>query len=60
MIYFTGKSLNHTQSNSRSSHLIRPISPKSPGASASAFESLEGSDDEDNLMESSTGNAVSF
>ncbi|KAL7095300.1 hypothetical protein ACP275_10G015100 [Erythranthe tilingii] len=28
-------------------HLIRPTSPKSPVASASAFESLEGSDDED-------------
>ncbi|XP_042039546.1 AMP deaminase-like [Salvia splendens] len=28
-------------------HLIRPTTPKSPVASASAFESVEGSDDED-------------
>ncbi|KAG8377040.1 hypothetical protein BUALT_Bualt09G0126700 [Buddleja alternifolia] len=32
-------------------HLIRPFSPKSPVASASAFESVEGSDDEDNMIE---------
>jgi len=32
--------------NKRAGNLIRPISPKSPGASASAFESLEGSDDD--------------
>ncbi|KAL8152601.1 hypothetical protein V2J09_010361 [Rumex salicifolius] len=51
-----GKSLNHTKSSSRASLLMRPISPKSPGASASAFESMEGSD-EDNLMDNSTGNA---
>ncbi|KAJ6847056.1 AMP deaminase-like [Iris pallida] len=36
-------------SNKRTGNLIRPTSPKSPGASASAFESVEGSDDEDAL-----------
>nr|KJB76976.1 hypothetical protein B456_012G115700 [Gossypium raimondii] len=35
----------------RSGSLIRPTSPKSP--SASAFESIEGSDDEDNITDSS-------
>lgn len=47
---------------------IRPISPKSPVASASAFESVEGSDDEDNMTDNaklgtvyhSNGNAVSL
>ncbi|XP_039128790.1 LOW QUALITY PROTEIN: AMP deaminase [Dioscorea cayenensis subsp. rotundata] len=33
----------------RSGHFIKPTSPKSPVASASAFESLEGSDEEDSL-----------
>ncbi|KAI3473136.1 hypothetical protein Pfo_029936 [Paulownia fortunei] len=33
-------------------HLIRPTSPKSPVASASAFESVEGSDDEENMTDS--------
>ncbi|XP_020553563.1 AMP deaminase isoform X3 [Sesamum indicum] len=32
-------------------HLIRPTSPKSPIACGSAFESLEGSDDEDNVTD---------
>ena len=32
-------------------HLIRPTSPKSPGASA--FESVEGSDDEDTFTDNS-------
>ncbi|KAK4418904.1 AMP deaminase [Sesamum alatum] len=32
-------------------HLIRPTSPKSPIACGSAFESLEGSDDEDNVAD---------
>ncbi|KAL2479449.1 AMP deaminase [Abeliophyllum distichum] len=36
----------------RAGHLVRPTSPKSPVASASAFESVEGSDDEDNLTDS--------
>ncbi|XP_062003474.1 AMP deaminase [Rosa rugosa] len=34
---------------------IRPVSPKSPVASASAFESVEGSDDEDNLTDNAKG-----
>lgn len=38
-------------STPRAGHLIRPTSPKSPVASASAFESVEGSDDEDNLAD---------
>lgn len=42
----------HANATKRSGHLIRPTSPKSPVASASAFESLEGSDDEDNLTDS--------
>lgn len=33
----------------RAGNLIRPTSPKSPVASASAFESLEGSDDDETL-----------
>ncbi|XP_022743410.1 AMP deaminase-like isoform X2 [Durio zibethinus] len=37
----------------RSGSLIRPTSTKSPVASASAFESVEGSDDEDNVTENS-------
>lgn len=35
----------------RAGHHTRPISPKSPVASVSAFESIEGSDDEDNLTD---------
>lgn len=55
-------------STPRTGHLIRPTSPKSPVASASAFESVEGSDDEDNLTDAAkldttylhtNGNAVS-
>ncbi|XP_073140648.1 AMP deaminase-like [Henckelia pumila] len=38
-------------STTRAGHHTRPISPKSPVASASAFESVEGSDDEDNLTD---------
>ncbi|KAL7092674.1 hypothetical protein ACP275_12G178300 [Erythranthe tilingii] len=38
-------------SNSRAVHLIRPTSPKSPVGSASAFESIQGSDDEDNMTD---------
>lgn len=52
-------------SNKRAGH--RPTSPKSPVASASAFESIEGSDDEDNMVDDAklnlyihtNGNAVS-
>ncbi|XP_022882371.1 AMP deaminase-like isoform X1 [Olea europaea var. sylvestris] len=36
----------------RVGHLVRPTSPRSPVVSASAFESVEGSDDEDNLTDS--------
>lgn len=52
----------------RVGHLVRPTSPRSPVVSASAFESVEGSDDEDNLTDSgkvdttylhTNGNAVS-
>ncbi|XP_048319667.2 AMP deaminase isoform X2 [Ziziphus jujuba] len=38
-------------STKRTGNLIRPTSPKSPVASASAFESVEGSDDEDNMTD---------
>ncbi|XP_058110286.1 AMP deaminase-like isoform X1 [Magnolia sinica] len=40
-------------STKRAGHVIRPPSPKSPVASASAFESIEGSDEEDNLPDNS-------
>ncbi|CAI0426265.1 unnamed protein product [Linum tenue] len=43
-----GKSAGHTK---RAGNLIRPTSPKSPVASASAFESIEGSDEEDIITE---------
>lgn len=42
-----GKS-GHVGSTKRA---LRPTSPKSPVASASAFESVEGSDEEDNMTE---------
>ncbi|GLT92716.1 hypothetical protein SLE2022_105400 [Rubroshorea leprosula] len=48
-----GKSGGHSSSAKRVGSLIRPTSPKSPVASASAFESLEGSDEEDNTTENS-------
>ncbi|XP_061344639.1 AMP deaminase-like [Gastrolobium bilobum] len=48
----------HTLREGKSAHpgsfkrsLLRPTSPKSPVASASAFESVEGSDDEDDVTE---------
>ncbi|XP_059462294.1 AMP deaminase [Corylus avellana] len=46
-----GKSSGLASSTKRSSSLLRPTSPKSPVASASAFESVEGSDDEDNMTD---------
>ncbi|KAL5809081.1 hypothetical protein ACOSQ3_029772 [Xanthoceras sorbifolium] len=46
-----GKSAGHASSTKRISSFIRPTSPKSP--SASAFESVEGSDDDDNMTDSS-------
>jgi len=64
-MFLTGKS---TQSGSFKRSLLRPTSPKSPVASASAFESVEGSDDEDNMTDKdkldtsylhTNGNAVS-
>ncbi|KAF3448165.1 hypothetical protein FNV43_RR08876 [Rhamnella rubrinervis] len=48
-----GKSSGHAGSTKRTGTLIRPTSPKSPVASASAFESVEGSDDEDNMTDNS-------
>ncbi|XP_028121244.1 LOW QUALITY PROTEIN: AMP deaminase [Camellia sinensis] len=52
-----GKSPSHASSTKRAGHLIRPTSPKSPVASASAFESVEGSDDEDNMTDNAKLNA---
>ncbi|KAH9616039.1 hypothetical protein KSS87_022146 [Heliosperma pusillum] len=46
-----GKATSLASSASRSTHLIRPTSPKSPGASA--FESVEGSDDDDTFTDNS-------
>ncbi|GMJ03240.1 ADENOSINE 5'-MONOPHOSPHATE DEAMINASE, EMBRYONIC FACTOR1 [Hibiscus trionum] len=46
-----GKSVGHGTPVKRSASLIRPTSPKSP--SASAFDSIEGSDDEDNITDNS-------
>ncbi|KAM7270847.1 hypothetical protein ACFE04_030061 [Oxalis oulophora] len=39
---------------------IRPTSPRSPVASASAFESVEGSDDEDNLTDNNSKMDTSY
>ncbi|RAL52152.1 hypothetical protein DM860_017289 [Cuscuta australis] len=41
----------HVGSYKRAGHPLRPTSPRSPVASVSAFESVEGSDEEDNLTE---------
>ncbi|KAJ4970954.1 hypothetical protein NE237_004053 [Protea cynaroides] len=46
-----GQSAGRASSIKRGGHFMRPTSPKSPVASASAFESLEGSDEEDNLTD---------
>lgn len=48
--FVSGRS-GHVSVTPRAGHLIRPTSPKSPVASASAFESVEGSDDEDNMTD---------
>ncbi|KAF4379092.1 hypothetical protein F8388_022179 [Cannabis sativa] len=48
-----GKSALHTTTAKRTSSLLRTTSPKSPVASGSAFESVEGSDDDDNLTDNS-------
>lgn len=69
IFFHSGKSALHVGVAKRSSGLLRPTSPKSPVASASAFESVEGSDDEDNMTDNSkldtsyihaNGNAVSL
>lgn len=63
----SGRSPLHASSTKRSGSLIRATSPKSP--SASAFESVEGSDDEDDIPDDvkldttylhTNGNAVSL
>ncbi|CAL5335176.1 unnamed protein product [Camellia sinensis] len=46
-----GKPAGHVGSTKRTGHLLKPTSPKSPVASASAFESVEESDDEDNMTD---------
>ncbi|KAF9665232.1 hypothetical protein SADUNF_Sadunf16G0101200 [Salix dunnii] len=52
-----GKSSGHIK---RPGSFIRPTSPKSPGASASAFDSVEGSDDEDNMTDNSKLDATNL
>lgn len=52
-IYFVPGRSGHVSVTPRAGHLVRPTSPKSPVASASAFESVEGSDDEDNMTDAS-------
>lgn len=47
----SGQSIGRGSSTKRGGHIMRPPSPKSPVASASAFESVEGSDEEDNLTD---------
>lgn len=65
----SGKSSGVASSTKRTGSLLRSTSPKSPVASASAFESVEGSDDEDNRTDNAkldatylhtNGNAVSL
>ena len=64
-----GKCASHAGLAKRAGHILRPTSPKSPVASASAFESVEGSDEDvdvtDNVNPDATylhtnGNAVNF
>lgn len=50
---FSGRSSVHgTNSIRKTGSFVRPISPKSPVASASAFESMGESDDDDNMTDS--------
>ncbi|KAL6519472.1 hypothetical protein OROGR_018792 [Orobanche gracilis] len=42
---------DNVNSTTKMGYLVRPTSPKSPVASGSAFESVEGSDDEDNMTD---------
>lgn len=52
-MFFSGRASVHGASSIRKTgSFVRPISPKSPVASASAFESVEESDDDDNLTNS--------
>uniref|UniRef100_A0A7N0TXH6 AMP deaminase n=1 Tax=Kalanchoe fedtschenkoi TaxID=63787 RepID=A0A7N0TXH6_KALFE len=53
-----GKSASRKSTTKRTGSLLRPTSPKSPVASASAFESAEGSDDEDNLPDNANLDAT--
>ncbi|KAL9684064.1 hypothetical protein QQ045_021496 [Rhodiola kirilowii] len=46
-----GNSVSRKNPTKRTGSLLRPTSPKSPVASVSGLESLEGSDDEDNLTD---------
>ncbi|MCE2056222.1 hypothetical protein HAX54_044286 [Datura stramonium] len=46
------------EGKSRSALSLRPTSPKSPVASASAFESIEGSDEEDNITDTAKLDSV--
>ncbi|KAH1090009.1 hypothetical protein J1N35_017266 [Gossypium stocksii] len=48
-----GKAGGHATPTKKSGSVMRPTSPKSPVASASAFESMEGSEDEDNMTDNS-------
>ncbi|KAL6496165.1 hypothetical protein OROGR_029423 [Orobanche gracilis] len=42
---------DNLSSTTKMGYLVRPTSPKSPIANGSAFESVEGSDDEDNMTD---------
>ena len=53
LFYWSRKIYNFTAKSAHPGtpkrNILRPISPKSPVASASAFESVEGSDDDDDI-----------
>lgn len=51
-----GKSTSHAGLAKRASLILRPTSPKSPVASASAFESVEGSDEDVDVNENENAN----
>lgn len=68
-LFIVGKSPSHTGLAKRVGHLLRPTYPKSPRASASTFESVEGDDEEDDINENinlvptylhKNGNIVTF
>lgn len=52
VVDFPGRSSVLGTSIRKTGSFVRPISPKSPVASASAFESVEESDDDDNMTDS--------